>query len=237
LRRYAASPMFILIILIGVMAFMTAMRNDPLGWIMSKILILPGIIVGLSFHEFAHAYAAVKLGDNTPRFQGRVTINPKAHFDVFGFACLLFAGFGWGVPVQIDPRNFKHRRRDEFIVSIAGVTMNFILAIVFAGILKLLFTVAPAFMMGTLGSVIIDVFMGVITINIILMLFNLLPIPPLDGFNIVAEIFNLKRTRLYWQIYQHGFLILMACILLDITDKILNPLFAMVYSFIMGIFF
>ena len=92
-------------------------------------MMLPGIIIGLAFHEFAHAAVAFKLGDPTPKMQGRVTINPLAHIDPVGLAALLFAGFGWGVPVQINPSNFKKRRRDELLVSLAGVTMNLVIAI------------------------------------------------------------------------------------------------------------
>ena len=100
--------------------------------ILTKILMLPGIIIGLSFHEFAHAWVSDKLGDPTPRRQGRVTINPLAHIDWIGFLALLLVGFGWGKPVQIDPGYYKNRRRDEFLVSIAGVTMNLILAVFFS---------------------------------------------------------------------------------------------------------
>ena len=100
--------------------------------IITKLLTLPGIILGLSFHEFAHAWMSNKLGDPTPKRQGRLTINPLAHIDWIGFLCLLLVGFGWGKPVEIDPRYYKHRRRDEFLVAIAGVTMNLILAIVFS---------------------------------------------------------------------------------------------------------
>ena len=100
--------------------------------ILTKLLMLPGIIIGLSFHEFAHAWMSDKLGDPTPRRQGRVTINPMAHIDPIGFLALLLVGFGWGKPVQIDPGYYKHRRRDEFLVGIAGVTMNLLIAVIFS---------------------------------------------------------------------------------------------------------
>ena len=100
--------------------------------ILTKVLMLPGIVIGLSFHEFAHAWMSDKLGDPTPRRQGRLTLNPIAHIDWIGFLMLLIAGFGWGQPVQIDPSYYKNRRRDEFLVGIAGVTMNLILAVIFS---------------------------------------------------------------------------------------------------------
>ena len=105
---------------------------------MSTLMTIPGIVIGLAFHEYAHALAAYKLGDPTPKMQGRVTVNPLVHIDPLGFIALIFAGFGWGVPVQINPSNFRHRRRDEFMVSIAGVAMNLLIAVVFALIAKAL---------------------------------------------------------------------------------------------------
>ena len=97
---------------------------------MTKILTLPGIILGLSLHEFAHAWMSDRLGDPTPKRQGRLTINPLAHIDWIGFIALLFVGFGWGKPVMIDPGYYKNRRLGEFLTGIAGVTMNLIIAVI-----------------------------------------------------------------------------------------------------------
>ena len=98
--------------------------SSIISYILGRLIILPGIIIGLSFHEFAHAKASDLLGDPTPRLQGRTSLNPVAHIDPVGFLLLLLIGFGWGRPVQIDPRSYRHRRRDELSVSLAGVTMN-----------------------------------------------------------------------------------------------------------------
>lgn len=195
-----------------------------MDWLMETILVIPGVVIGLSFHEFAHGWTAYKLGDPTPKFQGRVTISPLAHIDPIGFVALLFAGFGWGVPVEINPNNFKNRRRDELIVSLAGVAMNFIMAIVFAFIMKaILIAGGSTFIMSGLGSALWDILVYVVQINLVLMIFNLIPVPPLDGFSVVTEIFNIKHTQLYYTIYNNGFFILMALILFDITDMILTP--------------
>lgn len=193
-------------------------------WLMETILIIPGVVIGLSFHEFAHGWTAYKLGDPTPKFQGRVTISPLAHIDPIGFVALLFAGFGWGVPVEINPNNFKNRRRDELIVSLAGVVMNLIMAIVFAFIMKaVMIAGGSAFIMSGLGGALRDILLYVVQINLVLMIFNLIPVPPLDGFSVVTEIFNIKHTPLYYTIYNNGFFILMLLILFDITDMILTP--------------
>ena len=99
-------------------------------WILETLAILPGIIIGISFHEFAHAKTAVKLGDDTPKMQGRVTLNPIKHIDIIGLICLIIAHFGWGKPVQINPYNFKKPFRDQMLVSLAGPVMNLLLAFV-----------------------------------------------------------------------------------------------------------
>ena len=191
--------------------------------ILTKLLTLPGIIVGLSFHEFAHAWVSDKLGDPTPKRQGRVTINPLAHIDWIGFAMLLLVGFGWGKPVQIDPSYYKHRRRDEFLVAIAGVTMNLILAVLFS---------IPARMMmkafsGGASDLVYNIYMIIfyaVSINLVLMVFNLIPCPPLDGWGIVTQIFGLEKYSWWYKVYQYGTWILLALILLNVTDLVLTPL-------------
>jgi Zn-dependent protease len=151
-------------------------------------------------------------------------MDPRAHIDPIGFISLMFLGFGWGRAVQINPFNFKNSRRDELIVSLSGVTMNLILAVVFSIVYRL-YTTTTGFDMytGGVGGYLAIIIFNVIYINIILMIFNLLPVPPLDGFGVVTEIFNLKTKPWYWQVYDNGFLILMALIVFDVTDKILYP--------------
>ena len=123
--------------------------SSIISYILGRLIILPGIIIGLSFHEFAHAKASSVLGDPTPRLQGRVSLNPVSHIDPVGFLLLLLIGFGWGRPVQIDPRYYKHRRRDELIVSLAGVTMNLLIAVLTAGIMRLAYEAGAPFLFGT----------------------------------------------------------------------------------------
>lgn len=199
--------------------------------ILTKLLMLPGIIIGLSFHEFAHAWVSDKLGDPTPRRQGRVTLNPMAHIDWIGFLALLLVGFGWGKPVQIDPSYYKHRRRDEFLVAIAGVTMNLILAVVLSIPVKM--------MMKTMGvassDLVYDIYMMffyAVSINLVLMIFNLIPCPPLDGWNIITQLFGLDRYRWWYKIYQYGTWILLALILTNVTDLILTPLVSLMINLI-----
>lgn len=210
---------------------------SPQIWLMNTLMMMPAILIGLSFHEFGHAFVANKLGDPTPKNQGRVTINPFAHVDPIGMICLIFLGFGWGLPVQINPRNFKNTRRDEFLVAISGVTLNFILAIAFAGLVKLIEVFALGFAMSSLGGVLIEVLLNVVKINLVLMIFNLLPVPPLDGFNIITQVFNLKQNDLYYKIYDKGLIILLILIIFNITDIFIFPALNFFYNLVIGIFF
>jgi len=227
----------ILILFMAYQSMNSGQYSDPLSWLMHKLIILPAILIGLSFHEFAHAFAADRLGDNTPKAQGRVTINPAAHIDPFGLLALFFIGFGWGKPVQVNPWNFKHMRRDGLIVDLAGITVNFILAILFAGVIKLLFTFQPGITGTYMGGVFVEMIMSIVSINIVLMIFNLLPIPPLDGFGVATEIFDLRKKEWYYQVYNNGFMILLALMIFNVTDKILVPAVNFIYSLIFQIYF
>ena len=158
------------------------------GFWIQTLLTIPAVVIAMTFHEFAHAWAADKFGDTTPRAQGRLTLNPTAHIDPFGFVLLLFAGVGWGRPVQINPNNFtsnKSRATCEAWVSLAGPLSNFILAIIFTVIYYLLGNFAPA---TQLVAIIMTLILYTITINIGLGVFNLIPLPPLDGEKIFRNI-------------------------------------------------
>jgi Zn-dependent protease len=190
--------------------------------IITKLLTLPGIILGLSLHEFAHAWMSDRLGDPTPRRQGRLTVNPLAHIDPIGFVALLLVGFGWGKPVMIDSGYYKSRRRDEFLVAIAGVTMNLIVAVILSFPAKALLN-----MYYSTGSALVEnifyIVYYAVSINICLMVFNLIPCPPLDGWNIVTQLFRLDRYRWWYKVYQYGQWILIILIISNITDLILMP--------------
>jgi len=209
-----------------------------LDMIIGKLIYLPGILIGLTFHEYAHAKVASLLGDPTPRLQGRVTLNPLAHIDLLGFVALLLVGFGWGKPVQINGGYFRNFKRDEILVSSAGVTMNLFLAIVFAGIIKLADISGTAFFSGSLaGSIALEMLWAAVWINVILMVFNLIPVPPLDGFNIVAELAHLRERGFYYQLYEKGPILLLVLIFFNVTDKIIGPMANFLLEGIMKIYY
>ena len=206
------------------------------SWLLSKLYIIPGIVVAISVHEFGHAKAAQLCGDRTSDALGRVSLDPRAHIDIIGLLMLFFVGCGWGKPVLIDPRQFRHPRRDQIIVGLAGVFNNFITAIVFAVICRLYVQFVPAaFFISKIGNVIFTILLQTVSINITLMLFNLLPIPPLDGFGVVCGIFGLYNTKFYWYARRYGMPILLILVYLGFTANILGPLSTSVFRFVMKI--
>ena len=155
------------------------------------VITLPAILIAITFHEFAHAFAADKLGDNTPRSQGRLTLNPLKHIDPVGFALLIVAGFGWGKPVQVNPNNYKRNismTKADAIVAFAGPLMNFILAIISTIVLAVLikFNVLINLPQRTIWVILVFI-MELVLINVGLGLFNLIPLPPLDGSKIISH--------------------------------------------------
>lgn len=238
MRFFRQNPIAILfILLLLAQVFIGGSSGSITDWLMRTLINLPAILIGLSFHEFAHAKVSNMLGDDTPKYQGRLTINPMAHVDPIGFIALLFIGFGWGKPVEINPRMYKNPRRDEFLVAIAGVVTNFLLALAFMGILRLIYQFQPIFLVSGVGSILTQMINAIIMINLVLMVFNLIPIPPLDGFNVITQVFNLRNTEFYYKIYDKGFILLMVLILFNITDLILSPAIGFLYNLMFNIFF
>ena len=229
-RNVNPSIIIILVIMLGSRLTAGMSLSD---WIYDTLVSLPGIIIALTFHEAAHGYMSYWLGDPTPKIQGRLSLNPVHHIDPVGFVTLLLFGFGWGEPVRIDPRYYKHRRRDEFLVSVAGVATNLLLAVVTSFAIKaMLNSMSEAFYYG-IGGVLLDILLYLFSINLVLMAFNLLPVPPLDGFGILTQIFNLEKYDWYWKYYQHGFAVLMLLILFNVTDMVIGPVSSFFYNLLL----
>lgn len=210
--------------------------NSILSYIVNRLYIIPGILIGLSVHEFGHAKAAQLCGDRTSEAMGRVSLDPRAHIDPVGLLMLLVVGFGWGRPVIVDPRNYRHPRRDSIIVGLAGVFNNLISAVVFAFVYRFAVQLLPAsFRVSTFGSIIVRLLLQIVVINLSLMLFNLLPIPPLDGFGVVCGIFNLYNTKFYWYARRYGMLLLIIMMYFGLTSRILSPALSAVLSVVMKV--
>lgn len=161
---------------------------------MQKILMIPAILIGFTFHEYAHAKTADMLGDMTPRFQGRLSLNPFIHVDIFGLFMILFFGFGWAKPVETNPCAYKNYYKDDLKVSIAGPIANFLVAFISAIIYGILDNhLFKASLNSNLTNevmfIILFILQFIVSINIMLFLFNLIPIPGLDGFHIIRDLF------------------------------------------------
>jgi len=170
------------------------------------ILYIMVIVVSITVHEFAHALTADRLGDPTPRLQGRISLDPRAHVDLFGLIFLFIAGFGWGKPVQFDPFNLQNPRRDAAIISVAGPISNFILAGIFAILFRLVAVNASSVIFS-------ELFFMMVNINIVLGVFNLIPIHPLDGFKIVGGILPSKQAYEWFDLQRYGTIFLIALII------------------------
>jgi Zn-dependent protease len=203
----------------------------------TTLYLLPGIIIGFTFHEFAHAKTAVLLGDDTPRLQGRTSLNPLVHIDIIGFILILIAGFGWAKPVQINPLNFKKKRRDDILVSIAGPLMNIFLACVFLLLARIAYSMPLNIFEPATYSILVNIFQYGAYINVVLCVFNLLPIPPLDGSHILFGLINLKNTKLFYQFSRYGIFVLLALIITNLLHKIIIPPIYIIFNFLSGIFF
>lgn len=184
---------------------------------------LPGVIIGLTVHEFSHAFVADKLGDGTARAQGRLTLNPFYHIDPIGMVFILFAGFGWAKPVQFDMRNLKSPKRDRILIALAGPLSNLILGIVFLFIIKLFFTFLY-FLPEALYIILFRLLLYISVINLGLFIFNMLPIPPLDGSHVFLSGLNLS-SGVERKITQYGTLTLFVVIIIEnIIDIDLLPI-------------
>ena len=199
--------------------------------LLSLLLTLPAVLIAITFHEFAHAFAADKLGDDTARRQGRLNLNPLSHIDPIGMIMLIFAGFGWGKPVEIDPRNFNRNIKmpvAEAIVAAAGPIMNFILAIIFGVIYVSVMKFAPMFIFTQGGGIVIILLRVCISINIGLGIFNLIPLPPLDGSKILAAFLPYNAKNWLEKYYNVFYIVFVVIWVTGIAGNIISPVISAV---------
>lgn len=195
--------------------------------LLTLLLSIPGILIAITFHEFAHAFVADKLGDDTPRRQGRLSLNPLAHLDIYGTFLMIVAGFGWGKPVQINPNNFRRTitiKKGEALVSIAGPAMNLILAIVFSIIYGLIIKFGGlTFILSSTGSIISEIIQYIIAMNVGLCVFNLLPLPPLDGSKILLAFLPTKAQTWFEEHEKMLYIIFIVIWLTPISSLLIGP--------------
>lgn len=190
------------------------------------IISLPGLLLAIVIHEFSHGFAAYLLGDNTAKESGRLSLNPIKHIDIIGFIFLFIFKFGWAKPVPINPRNFKNRKKDTIIVSLAGPLSNFLLALIISILISL----------GNINNyLIIEIMIIALWYNTMLGVFNLLPFPPLDGSKILASLLPIKYEFKFYKYEKYLYLILIILIATDSVDRILRPIIEIIMNLLIYI--
>ncbi len=195
--------------------------------ILSLILSIPGLLIALTFHEFAHGYAAYRMGDNTARYSGRLSLNPLDHLDIWGTLCLLFFHFGWAKPVPINPANFREQKKGIIIVSLAGPFANFLLAFVCAVVCKILVRFTAT---SEIAVFFYQVFLYAEVMNVGLMVFNLIPIPPLDGSKVLMEFLPPRARYEMYRIERYSGIVLLILVWTRVLTPVLGTLSGWVFS-------
>lgn len=203
-------------------------------FLIAKLMMIPGILLGFVLHEFAHAKMADKLGDPTPRLQGRLSLDPRVHIDWIGFFMILIVGFGWAKPVMTDRRYYKKPRRDDILVSIAGPFMNLIIAIVFIFMIKLALVTGIFSFNEGLDDNIKLLFAYTAKINVLLFVLNLLPFPNFDGYHVLTNLFNTWKYRFFHLLEQYGSIIFILLAISGILGRIISPIISVIYVFLMS---
>lgn len=215
-------------IIIAIMVLSTVLQyvTNP-GALFALLVSIPGVLVAITFHEFAHGYAAYKLGDNTAKNEGRLSLNPLDHLDPIGTLMLLLAGFGWGKPVHVNPMQYTRKismEKGEAIVSVAGpltnIVLAFILALVYGALVKF---ASVEFLVSTVGNIIKLILASAISINIGLGVFNLIPLPPLDGSKIIMPFLPYNAKQWFRSNEQIFYIIFVVIWITGIASLIITP--------------
>lgn len=201
------------------------------------------VLLAVIVHEVAYGYVANILGDKTALMLGRLTLNPVKHVDLIGtiimpLLCILTGSFifGWAKPVPINSRNFKNFRKDTAIVAIAGPISNFLMAILWATFIKLVVLLFPQELNSIVKSFFIHMGYAGISINILLMVLNLVPIPPLDGSRVVASLLPANLAKIYSSIEQYGFIILIILMYTNVLSLVVGPPIVWLHDNILDLF-
>ncbi len=196
--------------------------------ILQFIILAPPLLLALTVHEFAHGYVAFRLGDPTAQASGRLTLNPLKHLDPLGTIAFFIFHFGWAKPVPVNPAYFKDPQKDMLWVALAGPVTNLILAVISALMTKALWLLAKTIPYSALGEAVLvplnSVLIASVWINLVLCIFNFLPIPPLDGSRILTGILPPDLARSYASIERYGFILLIILAVSGVLSKLIIPL-------------
>lgn len=186
---------------------------------------LPALLISLSIHEFAHAWVAYKQGDISQKIRGRLTLDPFKHIDPIGFLCIVLCGVGWGRPVMVDDRNFKNSRKGTMLTALAGPVSNLLLAVLLTLVLKILMMlgVFDNIVANSIGTIFLQMFLYTIEFNIVFGIFNLIPLPPLDGSKVLAYFLPQSLRGIMYTLERYSFIIILIIFCTNITSYIITP--------------
>ena len=200
--------------------------SDFLIYLLEMLL---AILVSITFHEYAHAAVAYKLGDPTAKNMGRMSLDPTRHLDLMGIVCFVLFGWGWAKPVMTNSRNLKNPRRDDLLISIAGPVANLITAFVFFAVY---FT---SKILGNDSVILLNILSTIVSVNISFALFNLLPVYPLDGYHVLTSIFPKLGFKFFAFMSHYGMWLLFALSYSGVLDYILTPAAIAIYDLFFNI--
>ncbi len=193
------------------------------------LLSLPAVFLAMSFHEFAHAWTADRMGDPTPRNHGRLTLDPLAHVDWIGLILFALFGYGWAKPVRVNPSNFRNKRKGDILISISGPLANLFLALL-AALLYAFLAQFPRY--SKTMDMVLSMVNYVVYLNIVFCLLNLIPIPPFDGYRVVKNLLFRVNIGFFMKLEQFSTYILLAFILLGLFNIIISKPAFLIYQFL-----
>jgi Zn-dependent protease len=228
------------------------MQDGMIGFIENIFYMLPAILIGFIFHEFAHAFVADKLGDPTPRKEGKLNLSPRTHIDPFGLLLIIIVQIGWAKPVHINRSYLKKPKRDDILISLAGPVTNLLISILFTFLLYFLhyfvFVEYNSETANTIIHVVETLIYWIISINMMLFVINMIPIPPLDGFHVLANLMPNSFNKQLAFMEKYGWYILLILIIVPslifdfnflgiiidffagIVDKFVSTIFQLFYQ-------
>lgn len=204
-----------------ILNFLSQLQVNPQEAILNLLAFIGGIVIAISVHEFSHALVAYRLGDPTAKLAGRLTLNPASHLDPLGTMVLLFIGFGWGKPTPFDPYNLRNVKRDSALIAVAGAVSNFILAILFSTPYLI------AYYTGNLTPLVNSIYsywVIAIWLNLILGVFNLIPVAPLDGFKVLAGFLPKDWYHDFMRTEPYGIFILIFLLITGMVGNVILPI-------------
>lgn len=205
------------------MIILTLLQTNPI----IALSFIIGLVAGITIHEASHAFVAYRLGDPTAKLAGRLTLNPASHLDLIGTLALLIVGIGWGKPTPFDPFNLRNIKRDSALISVAGAVSNFVLAIILS--IPYLFFYFTGNLSLTINSI-YQVISIIIWLNLILGVFNLIPVHPLDGFKVLAGLLPRDWYYDFIQTERYGIFILLFLLITGAIGRILFPMVSSIFS-------